>query len=116
MRKLYFTAFTIIMFGLAGNTSAKEADVIQTIDSLKAEITVTVAGTVEKIRDEDEFILKDDTGSIKVWIGPNRMPVEQGDQVTVKGLFDRGIIRHEIYADAITDSEGNVTKLEKRYE
>lgn len=116
MKKFYLTAFTVLALGFSGVAYAENSNDIQTIDSLKAETIVTVAGTVESIRDEDEFILKDDTGSIKVYIGPNRMPVKQGDAVTVEGMFDNDIIKREIYAHAITDADGNVTKMEKRYE
>lgn len=95
---------------------AQDAKNVQTIKSLKAETIVTVVGEVERIRDEDEFILKDDTDSIRIYIGPNRMPVKIGDKVTVEGMFDNDFFKREIYAHTITDSEGNKIELDRRYE
>lgn len=116
MKNLFLTALTVILSALSIGASAQDTASIQTINSLKSETIVTVAGTVESIRDEDEFILEDETGSIKIYIGPNRMPVQVGDKVTVEGMLDNDIIKREIYAYTITDAEGNVTELDRRYE
>lgn len=122
MKRLYVLAIaTCALVGFAGKIVANEndanpSDIVRTIESLGVETIVTVSGTVKRIRDEDEFILEDETDSISVYIGPNFMPVEPGDKVTVKGMFDNDIIKREIYAHIITDEEGNITKLERRYE
>lgn len=114
----FVLAISLICFAvLPGANAQDKGEVsIQTIDSLKAETIVTVKGTVERIRDEDEFILKDETGSIQIYIGPNTMPVSLGDEVTVKGMFDNDVVKREIYAHELTDVDGNVTTFERRYE
>jgi uncharacterized protein YdeI (BOF family) len=67
--------------------------------------TVTVAGTVDRLTDEDEFVLADRTGQVRVYVGPNRVPVAPGDVVTVSGMVDEDL-RLEIYADRITRADG----------
>ncbi|MEI2421410.1 hypothetical protein V6O07_14145, partial [Arthrospira platensis SPKY2] len=39
---------------------------------------VTVQGTVERITDEDEFRLADESGTIRVYVGPNWVPADIG--------------------------------------
>ncbi len=111
-----FILFSAVYETAHAESSNKQDQVVQTIDSLRAETIVTIKGVVERIRDEDEFILSDDTGSIKVYIGSNRMPVEMGDKVTVTGMYDNDIIKREVYAHEIIDQSGNTTKLERRYD
>jgi uncharacterized protein YdeI (BOF family) len=115
---VFTLALSLVCFAaLPGANAEDKPDVsIQTIDTLQGETIVTVQGTVESIRDEDEFILKDETGSIQIYIGPNTMPVSVGDEVTVKGMFDNDVIEREIYAHELTDTDGNVTTFERRYE
>jgi uncharacterized protein YdeI (BOF family) len=115
---VFVLAFSLICFAVlpAANAEDKPDANIQTIDSLKTETIVTVKGTVERIADEDEFILNDETGSIQVYIGPNTMPVSVGDEVTVKGMFDHDVVKREIYAHELTDKDGNVTTFERNYE
>ncbi len=114
----FVLAFSLVCFAVlpVANAEDKPDANIQTIDSLKAETIVTVKGTVERIADEDEFILSDETGSIQIYIGPNTMPVSVGDVVTVKGMFDHDVVKREIYAHELTDKDGNVTTFERRYE
>lgn len=114
----FLLAFALTCFAVlpGANAEEKAEASIQTIDSLRPETIVTVQGTVESIRDEDEFILKDETGSIQIYIGPNTMPVSVGNEVTVKGMFDNDIVKREIYAHELTDTDGNVTTFEGRYE
>jgi hypothetical protein len=49
---------------------------------------VTVQGTVERITDEDEFRLTDATGSILVYVGPNLVPADVDEAITVSGFVD----------------------------
>ncbi|MCV3271106.1 hypothetical protein [Roseobacter sinensis] len=85
-----------------------------TIESITAETRVTVSGVVERITDEDTFILKDHTGRIPVYIGPNAMPVTSGVAVTVHGVVDD--MPREIYADRIGTADGQSFELDRRYE
>ncbi|HKJ90922.1 MAG TPA: NirD/YgiW/YdeI family stress tolerance protein [Oceanipulchritudo sp.] len=76
---------------------------------------VTLLGRVDRIRDEDEFTLRDDTGKIKIYIGwKNEMPVSVGETVTVAGRADDDAfpgMRPEIYARAIILSNGDRINL-----
>jgi uncharacterized protein YdeI (BOF family) len=77
--------------------------------------SVHLRGTVERIRDTDEFILRDDSGSIRVYIGwRNAMPVGPGEVVTVFGVADDDVfpgLRPEIYADRIVTADGRTVTL-----
>ena len=84
------------------------------IGELRRGMMAVVEGNVERITDEDEFILADATGDIRVYIGPNAMPVRPGDLVRVEGFIDDDL-RMEIYADTITLSDGQVVTLPRRY-
>lgn len=76
---------------------------------------VTLRGTVDRIRDEDTFILRDDTGKIRIYIGwKNRMPVGEGASVTVEGRADDdGFpgLRPEVYATALLLANGDRVDL-----
>jgi uncharacterized protein YdeI (BOF family) len=71
---------------------------------------VTVAGTVQRISDEDEFILADESGSISVWTGSQFFTVDQGESVVVTGFIDDDLII-EIYAQEITRADGTVVTI-----
>ncbi|MDV7393139.1 NirD/YgiW/YdeI family stress tolerance protein, partial [Arthrospira platensis SPKY1] len=54
---------------------------------------VTLRGEVVALADEDEFILADETGRIRVYIGwRNDMPVDVGEVVTVVGMADDDVV------------------------
>lgn len=54
---------------------------------------VVLQGEVVRLRDDDEFELRDETGAIEVYIGwQNAMPVQVGDQVTVRGVADDDVL------------------------
>jgi uncharacterized protein YdeI (BOF family) len=76
---------------------------------------VTLRGEVQRIRDEDEFTLKDSTGRIKVYTGwKNEMHVAEGDTVIVEGRADDDVIplmRPEIYASALILANGDRVNL-----
>ena len=78
---------------------------------------VTVRGTVQRITDEDEFRLADASGSIQVYVGPNWVPAEVGERVTVTGVVDDNPIGpREIYARSLTRADGTVITFQRRYE
>ena len=78
---------------------------------------VTVQGTVERITDEDEFRLTDATGSIQIYVGPNWVPANEGEAVTVSGFVDDDLIGpKEIYARELTRADGSVVTFDLRYE
>lgn len=51
---------------------------------------VTLSGKVTRITDSDAFRLKDETGMVTVYVGPNDMPVQVGEEVTVMGALEEG--------------------------
>lgn len=77
---------------------------------------VTLEGEVTRILDEDTFRLSDGTGSIRIYIGPNRMPVRVGDSVAVNGFVDDDFGPREVYADAIETADGTIATFERRYD
>jgi uncharacterized protein YdeI (BOF family) len=97
--------------------SAASADTpLVAIEDLTRGATVSVAGTVERITDEDEFRLSDATGTVRVYIGPNRMPADVGEAVTVEGVVDDDLGPLEIYARSLTRADGTVVTFDLRYE
>lgn len=91
------------------------AETITPIGDIQRGTTVTVVGTVERILDEDEFRLADETGRIRVDIGPNIVPANVGDEVTVRGLVDDDL-RLEIYAREMVLPDGTTVTFDRRYE
>ena len=112
MKKTACVGAFVIGLGLSSLAIAEE---VTAIADLERGTTVTVAGTVDRILDEDEFRLTDATGSIDVYIGPNRVPAEVGEAVTVRGLVDDGLFI-DIYADEMVRADGSVIRFDRRYE
>jgi hypothetical protein len=97
--------------------AAQAAPDITPIADTQRGTMVTVQGTVEQITDEDEFRLTDATGSIRIYVGPNWVPADQGEAVTVSGFVDDDLIGpKEIYARELTRADGTVVTFDLRYE
>lgn len=111
MRKLVMAAMAALLA-----TSVAYADNLTPIEQLKRGTMVTVAGNVERILDTDEFRLADETGSIRVYVGPNWVPAEIGEAVTVAGFVDDGIGPKELYARTLTRADGSVVQFDHRYD
>lgn len=92
------------------------AERIVQIADVKRGSMVTVQGTVERITDEDEFRLADASGSILVYVGPNWVPTDEGEAVTVHGFVDDDLGPREIYARSLTRADGSVVTFEHRYD
>ena len=86
------------------------------LNELKRGTMVTVEGTVERITDEDEFRLTDKSGSVRVYVGPNWVPADVGENVTVNGFVDDGLGPLEIYARSLTKADGTVVSFDRRYD
>ena len=85
-----------------------------TVATLAPGQNVTLTGQVERITDEDEFLLRDPTGTVLVYVGPNRVPAAQGEHITVFGVVDDdGPL--EVYATAITRADGTMIDLPHSY-
>lgn len=81
-------SIALALFGLFFYQSAIAQELIP-IEKLASGMSVTVKGEVTRILDEDEFRMKDSTGSVRVYIGwKNRMPVPVGETVLVLGVVD----------------------------
>lgn len=80
------------------------------IGSLVRNTFVSVEGTVQRVTDEDEFIVADQTGSITVWTGTTFGAVTPGERVVVRGFVDDDLLI-EIYAQEIVKEDGTVLEL-----
>ncbi|WP_208351772.1 NirD/YgiW/YdeI family stress tolerance protein [Pseudaestuariivita rosea] len=109
MKHLFIAALAPAFFA-----TAALAD-ITPIGDLKRNTNVTVTGTIDRLLDEDEFRMSDNTGSIRVYIGPNMVPANAGDRVTVTGFVDDDL-RKEIYARQMQLPSGETVTFERRYE
>ena len=97
-------------------TGVAFAQTVTPIGDLKRGAMVTVSGTVERIMDTDEFRLADSSGSVRIYVGPNWVPAQVGEQVSVSGFVDDGIGPKEIYARTLTHADGTVFQFEHRYD
>lgn len=91
------------------------ASEVTKIENLERGASVTLQGEVVRILDEDEFRLRDDTGSVQIYIGwQNRVMVDVGETVTVSGFVDNDLIdvfRPEVYAREIIREDGSTVEL-----
>ncbi len=78
--------------------------------------TATVTGTVQNIPDEDEFRIKDASGAILVYIGPNIVPFDVGETITVTGRVDREMGQLELYARNAVRTNGTKFSFDHHYE
>jgi uncharacterized protein YdeI (BOF family) len=108
------TAF-LACFLLAAAPAAAAPNDATRIADLVRNTNVTIIGTVDRLTDEDEFVLADASGSVRVYVGPNLVPVNPGDAVTVRGFVDDDL-RLEIYAREIVRPDGSTVTLDHRYD
>ena len=97
---------------LAATAIAPPLAIARTTDiaSIERGAVVTLSGTVDRIADEDEFVLRDASGTVLIYVGPTRVPVELGEVVTVQGTVDDDVTP-EVYATQITRADGRVVAL-----
>jgi uncharacterized protein YdeI (BOF family) len=103
----YIALLALATPGIAQTFSEK------TIAEAQRGTMVTLSGTVDRITDEDEFRLRDATGTIEVDLGPNWMPADEGEQVTVQGFIDDDFGPKEIYARSLTRADGTVITFKR---
>lgn len=77
---------------------------------------VTVAGVIERFHDEDEIRLRDETGSVRVYLGPQPLALDLGERIQVSGFMDDDLFFNELYAREIVTDDGEVITVERRYE
>lgn len=94
---------------------ADDHDQVTNIGDITRGASVTLQGEVIRILDEDEFRLKDNTGSVKIYIGwRNRVMVRVGESVKVIGFVDDDLVnafRPEVYAQQIIRENGETIDL-----
>jgi uncharacterized protein YdeI (BOF family) len=90
--------------------TSKPVDGVSSIGGLVRNTMVTIEGTVTRASEEDEFIIRDSTGSVQVYTGRTFFTVNVGDVVSVTGLVDESA-QLEVYADEITFEDGTVIKV-----
>lgn len=99
--------FLLAAVATAGHSVSAQAGQTTPIAQILPGTQVTLEGVVERIPDEDEFILADETGAIEVYLGPNRVPVSLGESVTVTGFVDdEG--PPDLCASSITRADGTL--------
>ena len=101
------------MQGQATSSPVPEAEPAQAttaIGEVARNTMVTVSGTVQRVTDEDEFVIEDATGSIPVWTGNQFFTVDVGESVTVSGFVDDDLLK-EIYAQEIIRADGSVVLI-----
>jgi uncharacterized protein YdeI (BOF family) len=108
MKPALLAAFLLAAAPAAASETTRIADLVRNTN-------VTVVGSVDRLTDEDEFILADASGSVRVYVGPNFVPVNPGDTVTVRGFVDDDF-RLEIYAREIVRPDGSTVTLDHRYD
>jgi uncharacterized protein YdeI (BOF family) len=87
---------------------------ITSIAELQRNTIVYVAGEVTRIADEDEFVLTDRSGEIKVFTGNTFFAVELGEILVVRGFVDDGPFQ-ELYAQEILHEDGSSTVVNNSY-
>ena len=93
------------MMGAAGiaallSTSAMAA--MTSIKDLPSSGAVTLSGSVNKVKNEREFSLRDASGTVDVNLKSNQSVVlKEGQKVTVNGMVDKGILGKSIDATSV---------------
>lgn len=105
----------VLLFALAPALAVAAERITPIADAPRGSM-VTVQGTVERITDEDEFRLADTSGSIRVYVGPNWVPADVGETVTVHGFVDDDLGPRELYARTLKRADGTVVTFDRRYE
>lgn len=107
-------SMTTVLIFLAASTASAEP--ITPIAEVRRGEVVTVQGTIERITDEDEFRLADDSGEILIYVGPYWVPAAVGETVIVHGIVDDDPGSHEIYARSLERLDGSLFSFEHSYE
>jgi uncharacterized protein YdeI (BOF family) len=108
--------FALTAFAALIATAALASGPVTPIGDLQRGSMVTVEGTVERITDEDEFRLTDGSGTVRIYVGPNWVPANVGEAVTVDGFVDDDLGPLEIYARSLTRADGTVIAFDRRYD
>jgi hypothetical protein len=91
------------------------AETLTPISDLVRNSNVSISGTVDRLTDEDEFVMSDSTGSARVYVGPNAVPANLGENVIVRGFVDDDLPL-ELYARELVRADGTVVMFDHRYD
>lgn len=105
-----------ILAAFVAMASPQPIDSAVPIRSLERGQTALIAGVVERITDDDEFRIRDDSGAILVYLGPNRVPVATGERVMVEGFVDDDPGPKELYARSVIRADGTTVSLTQGYD
>ena len=105
--------FSLALCAILAAQMALADDVTPIAEAARGAV-VTVQGTVERITDTDEFRLVDASGAIQVYVGPNWVPADVGEQVIVNGFVDDDPGPLELYARTLTRADGSVVTFAHR--
>ncbi|MEM8702044.1 MAG: hypothetical protein AAGF82_09485 [Pseudomonadota bacterium] len=78
--------------------------------------SVTVAGVVDRFFDTDEIRLRDETGTVRVYLGPQPLPIVSGERLVVEGIMDDDLVMNELYARQITRQNGEKIGISRTYD
>lgn len=95
--------------------ASASADRVIPVADVSRGAMVTVAGTVQRVLDYDEFRLADASGSIEIYVGPSGHGLSVGEAVTVRGRVDDDGPR-EIYAREVVKADGSVVRFRHAYD
>ncbi len=114
--KRYKHAMMIASLAALMSTSAladaNHAVDISTIKTLKTGDHVNLSGSVDNIKNEREFTLRDKTGTMDVNIASNESVVlKQGDTVNVAGTVDSGFFSTAVNASQVDVRKGIVNAV-----
>ena len=97
-------------------TAAVAAAETVPIAQIKRGQSVTVQGEVDRFFDTDEIRLRDDSGTVRVYLGPRAVPIDSGERITVEGVMNDDLVNNELYARKITRANGDVIEITGEYD
>ncbi len=86
------------------------------IASMQRGQTATVEGFVDKFFDSDEIRLRDESGTVRVYLGPQMIDLKSGERIRVSGVLDNDLFLNEFYAREITRENGENITIRHEYE
>lgn len=95
--------------------ASAEAEEITPIAEAVRGTVVVLSGTVDRLKDEDELVLADETGRIDIYTGGPYFGVSPGDRIVVRGWVDDDLLGREVYAQEIVTATGDVHRLRTGY-
>lgn len=110
---MFKRTFGAIVFSLMAGTALAETVPIADIQRGQS---VKVEGVVDRFFDTDEIRLRDDTGTVRVYLGPQALPLRSGERIVVEGVMDDDFVMNELYARQITRENGEKISISRTYE